>query len=79
MISFLTDLFDRRGEPGGGFENARFLELHGATIIEPTAFEPDPVTHHHEYYYNAITNRLYRRVISRDGAVKTAHWQGVSQ
>ena len=57
----------------------RFLELNGATIIEPTAFEPDPTTYRRSHYYNAITNTLYRKVTTRSQpGITVAHWQKVS-
>lgn len=76
---FLQDLIARRGLKRTGEFTARVLELDGATIIEPTAFEPDPTTYRGEYYYNAITNILYRRVIVRqEPGVVVAHWQRTS-
>jgi len=58
-----------------------WLELNGATIIEPTKFEPDPNTHRGDYYYNTTTNRLYKKIVSRRDkktGVVVAHWKGVS-
>ncbi len=47
--------------------------------IEPTAFEPDPRTHRDDYYYNAITNVLYKKVITRqEPGIIVAHWQPAS-
>lgn len=74
---FLDELAEKRGRPGPGYNTSWFLELFGATIIEPTAFEPDPSTHRHDYYYNAQTNTLYRKVISRNNPI-VAHWQKAS-
>jgi hypothetical protein len=54
---------------------AQYLELYGATIVEPTAFEPDPNTHRHEYYYNAVDNILYKRNKGTTGY----YWHKVSQ
>lgn len=76
---FLEDLLSRRGIKKGGFNNIRFVELEGGRIIEPTAFEPDPRTHRGEYYYNAITNVLYRKIITRkEPGIIVAHWQKIS-
>jgi len=91
---FLDDLDNRRrvhgaNQPRGGARgtgkrrnannSARFLELSGATIIEPTAFEPDAATHRESHYYNAVTNILYRKVVTRnEPGVIVAHWQKVS-
>ncbi len=79
-IAFLTDLMDRRGSAARGHNPARFVELYGGTVIEPTAFAPDPVTHRAEYYYNAVDNMLFRRVWSRRNYATgelAAHWQPV--
>lgn len=76
---FLADLATRRGRPEPGHNPIWFLELHGATVIEPTAFEPDPATHRHDYYYNAVTDTLYKKIVSRSEAgVVVAHWHKVS-
>lgn len=76
--AFLTDLFSRRGRSGGGHNSIWYLERHGATIIEPTAFEPDASTHRGDYYYNVVTNALYRKIVTRRKPVIVAHWQKVS-
>jgi hypothetical protein len=77
---FLMDLARRRGVSGVGHDSTRFLELNGAVIIEPTAFEPDPATHRHSYYYNAVSNTLYRKVITREElGLVVAYWQKASQ
>jgi len=76
---FLDDLSVRRGIQTGGYNPARFLELDGAEIVEPTAFEPDPNTHRGDYYYNAVSNVLYKKVISRkESGVITATWKRTS-
>ena len=62
-----------------GHDPIWFLELHGAAIIEPTAFEPDPSTHRGTHYYNAITNTLHKKIITRkEPGIVVAHWQKVS-
>lgn len=77
--TFLADLFARRGNPSPGHDPLRFAELWGATIIEPTAFEPDPSTYRGDYYYNSVTNTLYRKVITRqEPGIVVAHWQKAS-
>jgi len=78
---FLDDLAKRRGLRSGGNNNtAWFLELDGATVIEPTAFEPDATTHRGEYYYHAIENVLYKKVITRkEPGITNAYWKRVSQ
>ncbi len=76
---FLDDLSQRRGVPGVGHDSIWFLERTGATIIEPTAFEPDAATYRSDYYYNAVTNTLYRRVVTRrEPGIVVAHWQKAS-
>ena len=80
QTEFLTDLNDRRTIRSIGDWSAWMLELNGAKVIEPTAFEPDPATHRSEYYYNAETNVLYRKIVTRrEPGVVVAHWQKVSQ
>lgn len=78
-VDFLTDLFSRRGNPSPGWNPVWFLEHWGATIIEPTAFEPDPATYRGDFYYNAVTNTLYRKVISRqEPGIIVASWRKAS-
>lgn len=77
---FLDDLFERRGKQEVGHNPSWFLELDGAELIMPTAFEPDPNTHRDNYYYNAVTNALYVKVVSRDeDGIKVASWKKASQ
>lgn len=77
--SFLDDLFSRRGRKYGGFNNIRTVELDGGRIIEPTAFEPDASTYRNDYYYNAVTNTLYKKIITRsEPGIIVAHWQKIS-
>lgn len=79
QLAFLTDLTTRRGRPTPGYNPVWFIELHGGTIIEPTAFEPDPATHRSDYYYNAGTNVLYKKIVSRrEPGIVVAHWQPAS-
>jgi len=78
--AFLDDLYERRGKRSVGNNNTVwFLELDGATVIEPTAFEPDPATYRGDYYYNARLNVLYKKIITRsEPGVIHAYWQKVS-
>ena len=77
---FMSMISQRRGLLNTGYTSARMLELSGAEIIEPTAFEPDATTHRSKYYYNAVTNILYMKVVSRkQPGIIVAHWQKVSQ
>lgn len=75
---FLSDLFSRRGTDRQSIESARLLELYGAVIIEPTAFEPDPNTHRSDFYYNAVNNVLYKKVSTTNGAISISHWKPIS-
>jgi len=72
--AFLDDLFARRGTDIVHSESTRLLELYGAEIIEPTAFEPDPNTHRSDFYYNAVNNVLYKKVTA--GGI--SHWKPIS-
>lgn len=77
---FLTDLLSRRRPIGNGHNPFRFIERVNGRIIEPTAFEPDPSTFRGEFYYNAITNTLYKRVITRKThGIIVAYWKKVSE
>lgn len=79
MNEFLEDLYNRRLNNDIGGVGVRSVELYGGHVIEPTAFEPDPVTSRDEYYYNANTNALYKRIVVRkEFAVLAAYWQRVS-
>jgi hypothetical protein len=77
---WLNELSEVRGRQFVGNNNTVWmLELAGATPIEPTAFEPDPATHRGDYYYNAITNALYKKIITRkEPGIVHAYWQKVS-
>lgn len=76
---FLADLQARRNTRSVGQQNVRLVELNGGKIIEPTAFEPDPVSHRDEYYYNANTNTLFRRIWTRNSnGLQNAHWKKIS-
>jgi hypothetical protein len=76
---FLTDLIVRRGQITPGYNPEWFLELTGASILMPTAFEPDPNTHRDEFYYNASLNNLYQKVtnISSDN-IPVSIWKRIS-
>ncbi len=77
----VRDILQRRGPITTGGNPLNFLELSGARMVETTAFEPDPRTYRHEYYYNVIHNRLYRRIVTErrtDGIIK-AQWVPCSE
>jgi hypothetical protein len=76
---FFQELSQKIGRREIGHTTAWFLELEGAEILIPTAFEPDPNTHRNDYYYNANTNALYKKVTVRDEqGIKLAYWQKAS-
>lgn len=66
-VAFLTDLLGRRNTSKHGGDCVWYLELAGAKIIEPTAFEPDPNTHRSDYYYNAVDNAMFTKRKSSPG------------
>jgi hypothetical protein len=71
---------NKSGDFKTGYLSARLLELSGAEIVEPTAFEPDPSTHRSKYYYNAVTNILYmKHVVRQEPGIIVAYWQKVSE
>ncbi len=77
--NFIIDLINRRNSSIGGGDTLRYLELFGATIVEPSEFEPDPNTHRSDYYYNASNNVLYKRISHGTGNDKVSHWKPISQ
>lgn len=77
----VEDILSRRGPAVAGGNPFNFLELHGARMVEVTAYEPDPRTYRGEYYYNATLNRLFRRIVTHrrpDGVIK-AQWVPCSE
>lgn len=78
--TFLADLISRRDNRKLGHNNIRTIELNGGKIVEPTAFEPDASTYRDSYYYNALTNVLYRKVVvTKTQGLTIAHWVRISQ
>ena len=73
---FLQSLLSYRGTYVKTSGTSRMLELYGATIIEPTAFRPDPLTYRLDYYYDINENALFKKVINVPG--KHAYWKLVS-
>jgi hypothetical protein len=80
MINFINDLVSRRQLVSAEPQTTRFAELGGGVVIEPTAFEPDPTSYPYDYYYNAKSNILYKKVITKkeNEQVMNAHWKRVS-
>jgi len=70
-----------RGATGVGYNPHRFVELFGGSIVEVTAFEPDPNTFRGYYYYNATSNKLFRKIkISNPSTgVSVYRWQPCSE
>lgn len=76
---FLTDLFERRAiSRNPGYLPERFLELYGAKMVDLSSYEPDPRTHHSDFYYNTKTNVLYKKVIKQQANESIIFWQKVS-
>lgn len=78
---FLTDLLGRRIRTSPGGMSTRYSELYGGDIVEPTAYEPDPNTHRHQYYYNVTTNTIYKKVMvlnNHENGVIKAIWRPVN-
>lgn len=74
-------IFERRKPVSVGGNPFNWVELFGGRYLEPTAFEPDAATYRGNYYYNAITNRLYQKVITvhrPEQGVTRAHWKAIS-
>ncbi len=54
--------------------------LQGIESIVVTAFEPDAVTFRGEYYYNAVSNLLFRKIIRHNtNGLRLAFWQQISE
>jgi hypothetical protein len=75
---FLTDLLQRRGRPTVGGNPNRWVELHGGSVVEMLAFDPDATTYRLPYYYNTVRNVLYKKSIIRSGAMPLAVWRKAS-
>lgn len=60
---FFEGLSEVRGMPGQGGGPLTLLERLGKKKIPVQFFEPDPLTSHSDYYYNARQNVLYKRKI----------------
>ena len=58
---FFSDLSQARGNLGVGDNPLRFIEKFGAKFVPVQFYEPDALTSHSEYYYNARLNILYKR------------------
>lgn len=81
-IDILDEILQRRRPLGIGGLPHRWQELAGGTIVEMTAFEPDPRTYRNEYYYNVKLNRLFRRIFTTyrpEIGIIRAHWKPVSE
>jgi hypothetical protein len=72
----LGDLGARRGVVTWGGNPHRFLERMGGALVPVTAFMPDAATARQEYYYHAVQNCLYKRVVTARRPT-VAFWQRV--
>ena len=70
--NWLSDLNERIGDKSVGNIDIRLTELYGSEIIEPTSFEPDPNTYRNAYYFNSVTNALYKKLEVSDGKFRWA-------
>jgi len=51
-----------------------YVKLLGGNVVHATAFEPDPNTFRQDYYYNVVSNSLYKKK-----EVSTGHrWKRIS-
>jgi hypothetical protein len=76
-MSFLDELFQKRGLPTVGGLSFQFLyKLNNGSVEVPIYFyNIDPLTSRTEHFYNARTNTLYRRkMLSSNYAI----WEPVS-
>ncbi len=63
----LLDLANRRGSSSSGYNCLELItKLNNGSIVEMTAFEPDATTYRNEFYYNIISNTLYKRIVVSD-------------
>jgi hypothetical protein len=62
-MSFLDDLFSKRGQPSIGGLSFNFIPMliPGSSQVPISFYEIDPLTSRTEHYYNARNNALYRR------------------
>lgn len=79
LSNSILDLHEKRGKITIGYNPHRFIELFGGEVVEIWNYEPDPRTFRGDYYYNARTNQLFRKIVSTgpDGAI-LAHWRNAS-
>ena len=66
-MTFLEEVITKRyavlgaGSTMVGGNPHQFVELLGGKLVEMVAYQPDPLTFRDEYYYNTMTNHLYKR------------------
>ena len=78
--TFLDDLAIRRMAPTAATNSNRLdVELNGGSYVEITSFEPDPATFRDDFYYNAVSNTLYKKiVVSQCNGITSAFWKQAS-
>lgn len=64
----------RSGNAYGPSHN--FITLFGGTLVEIIFYEPEPSSHHGEYYYNARENMLFKKIETPDNRVV---WKAVGE
>lgn len=80
-MALLDDLGELR-VGAGGFNPLQFIELYGGVMVDIQNYEPDPVTHRYDYYYNSRLNQLFKRhfKVNEPGTgLVIAYWDAVSE
>lgn len=75
-FSVLPEIYER----GSGWNTHWFNELFGANAVAIYTYAPNPATFRGEYYYNSMTNMLYKK-IKLDWrpleGIKIAKWKAI--
>jgi hypothetical protein len=53
-----------------------FITLYGGKPIEIIFYEPDPASFHGEFYYNARSNQLFKKLATPDNRIV---WKSVGE
>ena len=79
-LGLLSEILDKRAPITTGHTPVRLgSELRDGGIVEPTPFEPDPLTHRSDYYYNSDKNILFRRIVSKTRTgIPIASWKPIN-
>lgn len=73
--SSISDVLSRAGTGRSG-NCANIVELVGGELVLATAFQPDATTFRGNYYYNVVTNQLFKKIAGKNAV---AYWKNVSQ